>query len=334
VLVAYSARAGTLALDGRGRHSPYAEALLKHMVTPGLDVRLMFGKVRDQVLLATRQQQEPYIYGSLSGNVISLVPAAPVADAGAAEVWSAVKDTTSIPALKAFIHRFGDTHYSDLAKARLAELKQAVATKEAAEAATKKAGEEARVRAEAERQRLALLRQEEERRRIEAAKQAAEAAKKKADDDARLAAAAAKQRAEEEARTKQAAEKAAEHKRLNREEQKKQNAGETKIAVLPKIEKPAGSGSFAGSWTVTWHGPTCTPSSGSYTIRIEGNFLHQPGSSLTSSGRVRWTNDERLTRVSWGGLTGNSGSGRFRVARWSGRGPVTVCTGTWTARRN
>jgi uncharacterized caspase-like protein len=59
VLVAYAARAGTLALDGSGRHSPYAEALLKHMMTPGLDVRLMFGKVRDQVLNATRRSKNP-----------------------------------------------------------------------------------------------------------------------------------------------------------------------------------------------------------------------------------------------------------------------------------
>jgi hypothetical protein len=71
VLVAYSARAGTLALDGGGRHSPYAEALLKHMMTPGLDVRLMFGKVRDQVLLTTRQQQEPYIWQRISREGVS-----------------------------------------------------------------------------------------------------------------------------------------------------------------------------------------------------------------------------------------------------------------------
>ena len=50
MMVAYAARAGTLPQDGGGRHSPYAEALLKHLATPGLDVRLVFGKVRDQVL--------------------------------------------------------------------------------------------------------------------------------------------------------------------------------------------------------------------------------------------------------------------------------------------
>src|SRR5262245_8109993 len=50
MLVAYSAKAGTVARDGAGRHSPYADALLKHMATPGLDVIRMFGRVKEAVL--------------------------------------------------------------------------------------------------------------------------------------------------------------------------------------------------------------------------------------------------------------------------------------------
>jgi uncharacterized caspase-like protein len=75
VLVAYSAKAGTVAYDGHGRHSPYAEALLKHMATPGLDVIRMFGRVKDAVLTATKDAQEPWIYGSPGGDSIALVPA-------------------------------------------------------------------------------------------------------------------------------------------------------------------------------------------------------------------------------------------------------------------
>jgi uncharacterized caspase-like protein len=44
VLVAYAAKAGTLALDGSRQNSPYAEALLEHLPTPGLDVIRMFGR--------------------------------------------------------------------------------------------------------------------------------------------------------------------------------------------------------------------------------------------------------------------------------------------------
>lgn len=76
VLVGYSARGGTLALDGGGRNSPYAEALLEHIEVPGLELGKMFRKVRDTVFTLTDGYQEPFTYGSLPGRDIFLVPAA------------------------------------------------------------------------------------------------------------------------------------------------------------------------------------------------------------------------------------------------------------------
>ena len=73
-LVAYAAKEGTIAADGDGEHSPYTRALLKHIGTGGLDVRLLFGRVRDDVLAATGRKQEPFTYGSLSGQRLALVP--------------------------------------------------------------------------------------------------------------------------------------------------------------------------------------------------------------------------------------------------------------------
>jgi hypothetical protein len=67
VLVAYSARDGQIAIDGSGKNSPFASALLEHMEDPGIDIRLMFSKVRDSVLSETGNEQEPYTYGSLPG---------------------------------------------------------------------------------------------------------------------------------------------------------------------------------------------------------------------------------------------------------------------------
>jgi uncharacterized protein len=74
VLVAYAAKAGTVALDGTGQHSPYAEALLKHLPTPGVDVFRLFGRVAETVLTTTGKQQEPWLYGRPGGEVITLVP--------------------------------------------------------------------------------------------------------------------------------------------------------------------------------------------------------------------------------------------------------------------
>src|SRR5262245_43278670 len=72
-LIAFAAKAGSTAEDGRGSNSPYTTALVKHLATPGLDVRLAFGRVRDEVLHSTKGKQEPVYYGSLGGAEIALV---------------------------------------------------------------------------------------------------------------------------------------------------------------------------------------------------------------------------------------------------------------------
>jgi uncharacterized caspase-like protein len=65
-LIAFAAKAGSTALDGDSKNSPFTTALLKHLATPGLDLRIAFGQVRDDVLKATANEQEPFVYGSLA----------------------------------------------------------------------------------------------------------------------------------------------------------------------------------------------------------------------------------------------------------------------------
>src|SRR5262252_919346 len=73
-LVAYAAKAGSKSYDGDGANSPYATALLRHLAEPGVDIRIALGRVRDDVLAMTGGRQEPFIYGSLGGATIALVP--------------------------------------------------------------------------------------------------------------------------------------------------------------------------------------------------------------------------------------------------------------------
>jgi hypothetical protein len=74
-LVAYAAKAGSVSYDGDGINSPYATALIRHLAEPGLDIRIVLGRVRDDVVAMTGGRQEPFIYGSLGGATIPLVPA-------------------------------------------------------------------------------------------------------------------------------------------------------------------------------------------------------------------------------------------------------------------
>src|SRR5579859_7150609 len=105
VLVAYSAKDGTVASDGGGRNSPFTAALLRDIETPGLEVSFVFRNVRDEVMSATDRQQQPFVYGSLSRLSIYFKPPAAPAIAEprpvvrpadpAAQAWAEIKDTTS-----------------------------------------------------------------------------------------------------------------------------------------------------------------------------------------------------------------------------------------------
>lgn len=154
-LIAFAAKAGSVALDGDASNSPFTTALLEHIATPGVDLRIAFGRVRDSVLSTTARKQEPYVYGSLGGNTVAIVnanaTAAKVDSATStqqvasadptaagpraiavvpapssneiAEAWRAVSTTTSTVVLDAFVRRYGDSIYGDLARARLQDLK-------------------------------------------------------------------------------------------------------------------------------------------------------------------------------------------------------------------
>jgi uncharacterized caspase-like protein len=82
VLVAYAARDGTTANDGEGRNSPFTTALLHNIETPGLEISFLFRNVRDEVMTATKREQQPFVYGSLSKEAIYLKPAEAPKSAG------------------------------------------------------------------------------------------------------------------------------------------------------------------------------------------------------------------------------------------------------------
>ena len=73
-LIAYATAADATAADGGGRDSPFTTALLNHLGDPGLDVRLMFGRVRDEVRRATDNRQNPFVYESLGGDAFYFRP--------------------------------------------------------------------------------------------------------------------------------------------------------------------------------------------------------------------------------------------------------------------
>jgi len=202
LLIAYSAKAGSTAADGDGKNSPFTIALSKHLTTPGLDVRRAFGYVRDDVLKTTNNRQEPFVYGSLGGEDVPLVPAPKVASpepaanpqADMRRDYELALQIGNKAALSAFLSQHPDGFYASLAKLQLEKF----------------AAEDARVAA-TEKARLA----EQERARL-AADGAQKAAQAKAEADAK-AAEQARIAAEKAKEVAQAQATAAEQKRLEAE---------------------------------------------------------------------------------------------------------------------
>jgi hypothetical protein len=129
-LVAFAAKGGSPAEDGDTEHSPFTAALLDHLFVPGLDVRLAFGRARDEVLKKTANRQEPYVYGSLGGASISIIPApeqnpaAVVAAVSEGEKgdYALVEKIGTKGAWEVFIAQHPQGFYADLARQQITKL--------------------------------------------------------------------------------------------------------------------------------------------------------------------------------------------------------------------
>ncbi|MEN0076591.1 MAG: caspase family protein, partial [Paracraurococcus sp.] len=76
-MVVMATKADQIAEDGGGDHSPFADALLAHFQIPGLELSLFFRSLRDTVLRATGNRQEPYIFSSLGAEPFYFYPRPP-----------------------------------------------------------------------------------------------------------------------------------------------------------------------------------------------------------------------------------------------------------------
>jgi uncharacterized caspase-like protein len=147
-LIAFAAKAGSIANDGDGLHSPFTTALLKHLPSPGVDVRLVFGRVRDDVLATTNRKQEPFVYGSLGGSDVALVlaPAARSANPSvdARYDYELAERVGTLQAWDAFLAHYPSGFYTNLAREQRSKLRQAQA-----DAKSQREQEERRIKAAA-----------------------------------------------------------------------------------------------------------------------------------------------------------------------------------------
>ncbi len=353
-LISFSTQPGNVALDGQGRNSPFAAALLKHIPAPGEDLPTILIKVRNDVMAATERRQVPWEHSALTAKVFftSPKPTVPTVDLQIElSFWDSVKDSTNPSVLKTYVDRYPHGEFATIAGALIAHFEQQANAAQAARAEEQKRQEEARKAAEVKRleeerrikeetlaferrranqandpnvarqleekfQAEAIARSEMLRKALDEVAAAREGAK--AAEEQRLAAVKAAEAATMAAEQTIAAKRAA-----------TDGADPTKVASLPKLETP--SGPYDGTWLITNVSQNCRVKRGSFSFVVSAGVVSGGNRSgqISSTGAIRWTSPALVdghSVVFTGKFSGSSGSGTF--TRQDGK-----CGGTFTAKR-
>ena len=78
-LISFATQPGNVALDGEGRNSPFASALVKHIATSTGPLTDILVDVRNDVMEATARKQVPWEHSALTGRFYFKEPANPPA---------------------------------------------------------------------------------------------------------------------------------------------------------------------------------------------------------------------------------------------------------------
>lgn len=137
-MIAFATAPGDVASDGTGANSPFTTALARYIRQPGLEVRQMMGKVREAVYDETGKRQLPWVNEALIGEFyfaglpqtaatppVTTPPGttptatAPAAADGdpSASAFALAERVGTVAAYDAFLSRYSDGFYADIARA-------------------------------------------------------------------------------------------------------------------------------------------------------------------------------------------------------------------------
>src|ERR1700744_1167385 len=132
-IISFSTQAGQTANDGDARNSPYTASFLKRIEEPK-EIGEIFREVSTDVYESSGKQQLPELSLSIVGNFylngnlnVTVTPSQPAADpcASAETHWKAAVSVNTVAAYEDHAARFPGCAFSDLAKAKIEELKTA-----------------------------------------------------------------------------------------------------------------------------------------------------------------------------------------------------------------
>lgn len=133
--VAYATAPGDVAEDGEGRNSLYTQALTQWMKRPGVKLEDVFKRVRGRVYKETEGRQVPWTSSSITGDFYfqpkqpKRVAAPNPQSSGPGKrtldlaFWNSIDDSRNPSDFRAYLKRFPDGVFADLARNRIAALK-------------------------------------------------------------------------------------------------------------------------------------------------------------------------------------------------------------------
>lgn len=129
LLIAYATDPGNVAYDGTGENSVFTQAIIDSIGTKGLEARIMFGRVRQQVILETRGQQIPWVEEAVLGEhyFAGRTGVVSVGNAYSRELalWRAISAQTDVAGFENYIAEFPDGVFTSFAQDRIRMIQQA-----------------------------------------------------------------------------------------------------------------------------------------------------------------------------------------------------------------
>jgi formylglycine-generating enzyme required for sulfatase activity len=121
-LISFATRPGSVAADGTGRNGLYTGALLEAMDSRGDQIEQVLKRVVTRVKAGSKNQQEPWMEGSIDGefcfgNCLATVALTAVSDDRA--LWDSVKDSRNVNDLKAYLNKFPQGLFAEVAANRI-----------------------------------------------------------------------------------------------------------------------------------------------------------------------------------------------------------------------
>jgi tol-pal system protein YbgF len=126
-LISFATRPGSVAADGTGRNGLYTGALLEAMDSRGDQIEQVLKRVVTRVKAGSKNQQEPWMEGSIEGefcfgNCLVTVAQTGVSDERA--LWDSVKDSRDVNEIRAYLEKFPRGLFAGVARAKILSLEK------------------------------------------------------------------------------------------------------------------------------------------------------------------------------------------------------------------